>query len=355
MPATWKQQIRSEIIHFCGRQQVQIFTMQSFRSETLAHFETLYPDNRNVAAKIRQQFRVLCKDDFLTALDDQGTYELRADNDDKGAGVLIITAAPLWEHEGVRLYLGDCIETLAQFADEYVDLIFADPPYNLSNGGFTCHAGKRVSVDKGKWDKSAGIEADFDFHQEWIAACKRVLKPDGGLWVSGTYHSIYACGFALQAQGWHVVNDISWFKPNAAPNLSCRMFTASHETLIWARKGKKARHTFNYEDMKGGDWHEEDRLKNPDKQMRSVWAVGTPKREEKAHGKHPTQKPLALMERIIRAASNKGDLVLDPFCGSATTGVAALRNGRRFIGIDTDKDFLESLAKPRLMDLTAAQ
>ncbi len=265
------------------------------------------------------------------------------------------TTAPLafWRDKGVRLYHGDSIALMAHLPDQSIDLIFADPPYNLSNDGFSCHAGKRVSVNKGKWDKSAGVAADFEFHDQWLAACRRVLKPNGSLWVSGTYHSIYACGFALQKQGWHFVNDISWFKPNAAPNLSCRMFTASHETLLWARKDKKAKHIFNYEEMKNGDWHETDRLKNPNTQMRSVWAISTPKREEKKHGKHPTQKPLALLDRIIRAASQRGDIVLDPFCGSATTGVAALHNGRQFIGIDSDRDFLKKLATPRLKDALA--
>lgn len=260
-----------------------------------------------------------------------------------------VRTLPYWSDVNVRLYQGDSIDIMSQLPDECVDLIFADPPYNLSNDGFSCHAGKRVSVNKGKWDKSQGVENDLAFHDAWIAACRRILKPNGSFWVSGTYHSIYACGFALQKHGWHFVNDISWFKPNAAPNLSCRMFTASHETLIWARKDKKSKHIFNYDDMKNGDWSN-DRLKNPNTQMRSVWAIGTPKRAEKQHGKHPTQKPLALMDRIIRAASNPGDLVLDPFCGSATTGVAALQNGRKFVGIDSDQKFLKTLAKPRLED-----
>jgi len=256
---------------------------------------------------------------------------------------------PFWANAGVRLYLGNMIDVLAQIPAETFDMIFADPPYNLSNGGFSCHAGKRVSVDKGRWDKSRGIEEDFEFHQSWIEACRRVLKPNGSLMVSGTYHSIYACGFALQAQGWHLINDISWFKPNAAPNLSCRMFTASHETLIWARKDKKAKHTFNYKAMKNGDWPG-DIIKKPKKQMRSVWAIGTPKSAEKVHGKHPTQKPLALMDRIILATTNPKDIILDPFCGSATTGVSAMLHGRRFIGVDADQGFLNRLAKPRLQD-----
>ncbi len=248
---------------------------------------------------------------------------------------------------GTRVYAGDVIETLGAFPDECVDLIFADPPYNLSNDGFTCHAGKRVSVNKGKWDKSNGFDADFDFHYNWIEACRRVLKPNGSLWISGTYHSVYMCGYALQKQGWHFVNDICWFKPNAAPNLACRMFTASHETLLWVRKSKKSKHYFDYPTVRDRHW-ENDFIKKPNKQMRSVWAINTPKPQEKIHGKHPAQKPEALLERIILACSKKKDIVLDPFCGSATTGVVALRHGRRFLGIDAEVDYLNTMAIPRI-------
>ena len=255
-----------------------------------------------------------------------------------------------YSEKNVRLYNGDVVETLNALPDECIDLIFADPPYNLSNGGFTCHAGKRVSVNKGKWDKSKGIEEDFDFHYKWIEACKRVLKPNGSLWISGTYHSIYACGFALQKQGWHFINDICWYKPNAAPNLACRMFTASHETLLWVRKDKKAKHYFNYELVKKSSWNG-DFIKKPNKQMRSVWAITTPKNGEKKYGKHPTQKPEALLERIILACSQENDIVLDPFCGSATTGVAALKNSRKFVGIDAEVDYLNKMAIPRIKDV----
>ncbi len=250
----------------------------------------------------------------------------------------------------VRLYFGDVIKTLNQLPDESIDLIFADPPYNLSNDGFTCYAGKRVSVNKGKWDKSQGIDSDLEFHYSWIESCNRVLKPNGSLWISGTYHSIYVCGYALQKQGWHIINDICWYKPNAAPNLSCRMFTASHETLLWVKKTKKAKHIFNYEAMKFGDFPN-DVIKKPEKQMRSIWAIGTPKNGEKKYGKHPTQKPESLLDRIIIASSNEGDIILDPFCGSATTGVSALRHQRKFIGIDSEQEYLDNLAIPRLLDI----
>jgi len=250
---------------------------------------------------------------------------------------------------GVRLFLGDVLDILDQLPENCIDLIFADPPYNLSNGGFTCHAGKRVSVNKGKWDKSQGIESDFEFHFKWIEACRRVLKPGGSFWVSGTYHSIFACGYALQKQGWHIINDICWYKPNAAPNLSCRMFTASHETLIWARKNKKFKHTFNYDDMKNGSW-DRDVIKKPGKQMRSLWSIGTPRSGEKRHGKHPTQKPEDLLKRVILSSSNEGDIVLDPFCGSGTTGVVAIRHNRQFVGCDLESEYLENYAIPRIKD-----
>lgn len=240
----------------------------------------------------------------------------------------------------IQLYLGDCIEILEKAAPESVDMIFADPPYMLSNGGISCQAGKVVCVNKGKWDKSKGLDEDFAFHQKWINACRRVLKPNGTIWVSGTYHSIYACGFALQKAGYKILNDITWYKPNAAPNMSCRYFTASHETLLWARKEQKSKHTFNYDVVKNSHW-EDDRYKHEHKQMRSVWDIPTTKPEEKTFGKHPTQKPLELLRRIILASTNKDDLILDPFTGSSTTGIMALRLGRKFIGIDLEQEYLD--------------
>lgn len=260
------------------------------------------------------------------------------------------TFAPVHKQTSAHLYLGECIEILNSLPAESVDMIFADPPYNLSNGGTSVHAGKRVRVDKGDWDVSAGPKEDFEFHFKWIEACRRVLKQDGTIWISGTYHSIYACGYALQLQDFRILNDIAWFKPNAAPNLGCRMFTASHETLLWASKSKKSRHTFNYEDMKYGNF-ESDSIKKPGKQMRSLWSLTTPKREEKVFGKHPTQKPEGLLDRIILASTNPGDLVLDPFSGSATTGVSALALGRKYIGIDSNESYISELAIPRLQSV----
>ena len=264
--------------------------------------------------------------------------------------ILDHTSKPYFKENVFELYLADSIEFLKTLPADSVNMIFADPPYNLSNGGFTVHAGKRVSVNKGKWDVSAGVDDDFTFHVQWIKECYRVLKPNGTLWVSGTYHSIYQCGYAIQLIGYKILNDIAWFKPNAAPNLSGRYFTASHETLIWARKDPKGKHTFNYQDMKNGNWHEKDKIKNEGKQMRSVWAIGTPKAEEKKYGKHPTQKPVALLERIVLSSTNPGDIIIDPFTGSSTTGIVAAQNNRKFIGIDLEDKYLE-ISKLRYKDI----
>lgn len=266
------------------------------------------------------------------------------------------TIQPLYERDGAALFLGDCIAVLESIQAESVDMIFADPPYYLSNGGYSVSGGKRVPVDKGTWDQSNGVENDFEFHQRWLEACKRVLKADGTIWVSGTYHSIYACGYAMQLAGYRVLNDICWFKPNAAPNLGRRMFTASHETLIWASKSAGAKHVFNYDDMRSGDWPS-DIFKRDGKQMRSVWGVeisddvwtgNPPAASEKTFGRHPTQKPLALLERIVLSASEPGHIILDPFAGSGTTGVAALKHGRKFIGIDQSIEYLQEIAARRL-------
>lgn len=245
-----------------------------------------------------------------------------------------------YSQKNFSLYLGDCLKVLETIEDNSIDLIFADPPYNLSNDGITCSSGKMKSVNKGNWDKSKGVIEDFNFHYKWLEACRRVLKPNGSLWISGTYHSIYACGHALQLLDYHILNDIIWFKPNAAPNISCRYFTASHENLIWAKPNKKVKHVFNYEAMKYSDWHKTDKIKNEDKQMRSVWSITTPKKSEKKWGKHPTQKPEALLKRIILSSSNEDDVILDPFSGSSTTGIVASKLNRKFIGIDLNEDYL---------------
>ncbi len=257
------------------------------------------------------------------------------------------------------LYRGDSLALLDQFEDQTFDLIFADPPYFLSNGGYTCQGGKRAPVKKGDWDQSHGLASDHDFTSAWLKACQRVLKPSGTIWVSGTQHVIFSVGFAMQQLGYKLLNTVTWYKPNASPHLACRYFTHSTELLVWASPGNKGKlqHRFNYQDMKQA---------NGGKQMRDVWALPktgdeeltadgqgrlwsmtTPKPSEKAHGRHPTQKPIALLDRIVDACTDDDALVLDPFCGSGTTGLSAVSKGRRFVGIDMDPTYLE-LTKKRL-------
>ena len=170
--------------------------------------------------------------------------------------------------------------------------------------------------------------------------CKKLLKPNGTIWISGTYHNIYMCGFILQELGFRIINDISWFKPNASPNLSCKCFTASTETILWATKNEDPKYTFNYNDMKFGSFPK-DFIKHQDKQMRNVWVIPTTSKKEKIFGKHPTQKPIDLLDRIIRASTKEGDVVLDPFMGSGTTGVVAVKNKRQFIGIELEKEYFD--------------
>lgn len=251
-----------------------------------------------------------------------------------------------YQDENCTLYNGNSLEIMASMPSESVDMIFADPPYMLSNNGFSCQNGKRVSVNKGKWDESLGFENDTNFHEAWISECRRILKPNGTIWISGTYHSIYQCGYMLLKLGFHMLNDVAWFKPNASPNLSGRFFTASHETLLWARKDKKAKHYFDYKAMKFGTF-DEDKLKKADMQMRSVWSIPTTPAKEKTEGKHPTQKPMALLTRIIKASTNTNAVILDPFNGSGSTGIATvmLGDGRKYIGIDLDEEFLNLTIK----------
>lgn len=236
----------------------------------------------------------------------------------------------------IYLYEANCIEYMDRLACEHpngvFDVIFADPPYFLSNGGITCHAGKMVKVDKGEWDKSRGAEVNHEFNLAWLRGCQRVLKKHGTLWVSGTHHVIHSIGYAMQQLGMKILNDITWEKPNPPPNLSCRYFTHSTETILWAAKSEKSRHKFNYEAM---------RDINRGKQMKTVWQIAAPNGAEKQSGKHPTQKPVALLERILLASSEVDDWVFDPFSGGSTTGVAAINLRRKFVGCEIESEFLE--------------
>lgn len=234
------------------------------------------------------------------------------------------------------LFKYDCLEFLPLLQNNSIDMIFADPPYFLSNGGITCYAGKVASVNKGKWDVSKGIKETHAFNLKWLKACQDVLTENGTIWVSGTPHIIFSIGFAMQELEFKILNDIAWDKVNPPPNITCRYFTHATESVIWAAKNKKSKHHFNYELMK--------RL-NKGKQMKSIWPIMPPGPQEKIFGKHPTQKPMALLERIILASTRKDAVVLDPFNGSGTTGLAAYKYGRKYIGIELEKDYLDLTIK----------
>lgn len=235
---------------------------------------------------------------------------------------------------------GDCFELLPQF-DFKFDMIFADPPYFLSNDGISYQAGKIVSVNKGNWDKGGTTEHIRTFNHDWIALCREKLKDNGTIWISGTYHNIFAVANSLTDLGFKILNVITWAKTNPPPNISCRYFTYSTEFIIWARKWQKRPHQYNYEMMKH---------LNGDKQMTDVWRLPAIAPWEKSCGKHPTQKPLAIMTRIILASTNPGAWVLDPFAGSSTTGIAANLIGRRYLGIEREKEYVE-LSRNRRMEL----
>ena len=237
-----------------------------------------------------------------------------------------------------KLYYGDCMELLPLLNDK-VDMVFADPPYFLSNGGISVQSGKIVSVNKGEWDKGISIDEMHAFNMKWISMCRNVLKDNGTIWISGTYHNIFSVANALASLGFKILNVITWAKTNPPPNISCRYFTYSTEFIIWARKTAKVPHYYNYELMKAI---------NGDKQMTDVWRLPAIAPWEKSCGKHPTQKPLSLMSRIILASTKKGDKVLDPFCGSGTTGIAANLLDREFIGIEREYEYVEMSKRRRL-------
>jgi len=244
------------------------------------------------------------------------------------------------EDYNLKLIHGDSLEILKRLDEESFDMIFADPPYFLSNDGITCKNGKVSSVNKGDWDKSKGFYENYKFTKEWLSLCRRVMKNNATIWVSGTMHIIYIVGFAMQELGFKILNDIVWYKKNPPPNISCRYFTHSTEIILWAKKDSKSKHYFNYELMK---------KLNYGRQMKNLWEILPPSTEEKKIGKHPTQKPLALLDRIIKASTKENDLILDPFCGSSTTGVAAVLNNRKYVGIDNNVEYLE-ISKKRLED-----
>ncbi len=245
-----------------------------------------------------------------------------------------------FEHGDFTLILDDCFKALKKIPEKSIDVIFADPPYFVSGNGVSCNSGKQVSVNKAHWDAKICIDERLAYNMAWIKHCRKILKDNGTIWITGTFHNIYSIGVALEKEGFSIINNITWEKRNPPPNLACRCFTNSTETIIWARKqlatNKKGKHYFNYKLMK---------TINNNKQMKDVWHISSPKRSEKIFGKHPTQKPLELIERVLLASTKENDLVLDPFNGSGTTGIAAKILKRNYIGIDNNKEYLDITIK----------
>ena len=249
---------------------------------------------------------------------------------------------PYFKSKDKNFYLlkGDTMKLLPQFEHKF-DMIFADPPYFLSNGGISVQSGQVVSVNKGKWDKSGGFDYVNDFNRNWLRLAREKLKDNGTIWISGTYHNIFSIGQLLQELDFKILNVITWEKTNPPPNLSCRYFTHSAEIIIWARKKAKVPHYYNYELMK---------QLNGDKQMKDVWKLPAIAPWEKSCGKHPTQKPLSVLTRLILASTKPGAWILDPFAGSSTTGIAANLANRRYLGIDQEDEFL-TISKKRKLEI----
>ena len=234
------------------------------------------------------------------------------------------------------IHHGDCLDFLDNLKEGSIDCIWTDPPYFLSNGGTTCKGGKQVSVNKGEWDRLQNIETMHQFNTNWLTKCYRILKPGGTIWVSGTHHNIHSIGFAMQTIGYKTLNNLVWEKTSPPPNLACNCFTHSYETIVFASKGKG--YTFNY------DWL---KTTNGGKQQKDIIRFGRPSKDEKSCGKHPTQKPLSLVRYCLRASTNPGDKVLDPFMGSGTTGVAAIGLELDFFGCERELEYFQ-LAKQRI-------
>lgn len=289
---------------------------------------SLQEAERIVRSRYRQSDIVLDDSDFVCV----DFTPLSREEKTIGISAVSSVATPFFRSpdRAFTLLHGDCVELLKQFEFKF-DMIFADPPYFLSNGGISVQSGKVVCVDKGDWDKGGTPESIDAFNRTWLAACRDKLKKDGTIWVSGTYHNIFSVASRLTELGFKILNVVTWAKTNPPPNISCRYFTYSAEYIVWARKSAKVPHYYNYELMK--------RI-NDGKQMGDVWRLPAIAPWEKSCGKHPCQKPLAVLSRIILASTRPGAWVLDPFTGSSTTGIAANLLGRRFLGIDQEEEYL---------------
>ncbi len=235
-----------------------------------------------------------------------------------------------------ELIFGDCVHELKKIRSGTVNMIFADPPYFLSNGGISCHSGKQVCVDKGDWDKERDSKKIQSFTINWISECKRVLDPNGTIWITGTFHNIFEIGCIIKELNFKILNVVTWVKKDPPPNLSGRMFTHSAEFIIWAKKNPYSKQIYNLEQMSN---------MNGGKPMTDVWTLPHVAKSEKSFGYHPTQKPLILLERIIISCTRENALVLDPFSGSGTTAVTAITKRRRFIGIENNEKFFEMSLK----------
>ena len=249
---------------------------------------------------------------------------------------------PYFKSDDKKFYLlhGDTMKLLPKFEHKF-DMVFADPPYFLSNNGLSIQNGKIVSVNKGTWDKSEGFEYINSFNREWLSLVRDKMKDDATIWISGTMHNIFSVGQILTELGFKILNVITWEKTNPPPNFSCRYFTYSTEQIIWARKEPKVPHYFNYDLMK---------QLNDDKQMKDVWKLSAIAPWEKSCGKHPTQKPLSVLSRLILASTKPNAWILDPFAGSSTTGIASNLANRKYLGIDKEIEFLE-MSKNRKIEI----
>lgn len=288
--------------------------------ETLARTVQVEADSYEDAEKaVRKSYTdsgiTLNSDDFVTTefLVDTGPFFYKSPNND------------------FTIIQGDCVETLSKFKFGF-DMVFADPPYFLSGGGISYQSGKVVCVDKGEWDKPLSPEEMDAFNYRWLSAVRNHMKDNATIWITGTYHNIFSVQQQLLKLNFKILNVITWAKTNPPPNISCRYFTYSTEFIIWARKSQKVPHYFNYELM---------RQLNGNKQMTDVWRMPAIGKWEKSCGKHPTQKPLGVLARIIQASTRPNAWVLDPFSGSATTGIAANLLNRRYLGLEIETNFLE--------------